>query len=86
MTFGEIYKYTYRITDKYTGNYIRTETVNSVVGAETFGLTHLMAVTSNGSITVANINNNKVKTYSSFSAYKAALQQYSYKCADVIYF
>lgn len=86
LTFGEIHKYTYRVTDKYTGAYLRTETVNSVVGAETFGLNQLMCVNSDGSITVGNHDNDAVKTYASLAAYKAALQKYSYTCKDVIYF
>ena len=84
--FGEIYQYTYRITDKYSGTYLRTEKSKAVVGAETFGLNQLMRVNSNGSITVGNIDNNAVKTYASLSAYKNALEAYSYACKNVIYF
>lgn len=86
LTFGEIYQYTFRVTDKYSGRYLRTETTRGVVGDETFGLNQLMRVNSNGSITVGNIDNNSVKTYSSISAYKSALEAYSYTCKDVIYF
>ena len=86
LTFGEIYQYTYRITDKYSGTYLRTEKSKAVVGAETFGLNQLMRVNSNGSITVGNIDNNAVKTYASLSAYKNALEAYSYACKNVIYF
>lgn len=86
ITFGEIYQYTYKITDKYTGVYLRTEISREVVGAETFGLNQLMRVNSNGSITVGNIDNNNIKTYASLSAYKNALEAYSYTCKNVIYF
>lgn len=86
ILFGEIYQFTYRVTDKYSGRYLRTETTRGVVGGETHGLSQLMHVNSNGSITVGNINNNSVKTYSSFSAYKSALEAYSYACKNVIYF
>ena len=86
ITFGEIYQYTYKVTDKYSGHYLRTETKNAVVGAETYGLTQLMCVNSNGTITVGNSNNNRVKTYSSLSSYKAVLEKYSYDCKNVIYF
>ncbi len=86
LTFGEIYQYTYRVTDKYTGTYLRTVTSKNVVGAETFGLNQLMRLNSNGSIVVGNIDNNAVKTYSSLAAYKTAVQKYSYTCKNVIYF
>lgn len=86
ITFGEIYSYTYKVTDKYTGTYLRTVTVRQVVGPETFGLSQLMRTNSNGSITVGNIDNDSVKTYGSLADYKSALDKYSYACKNVIYF
>lgn len=86
LTFAEIYQYTYKVTDKYSGKYLRTVKKNSMVGSETVGLNQLMAVNSNGSITVGNKENTKVKNYSSFSAYQSQLEKSSYTCKNVIYF
>lgn len=86
LTFGEIYQYKYNIVEKYSGRVVGTKTVNSVVGAETFALSQLMSVNSNGSITVGNKDNTKVKTYSSLSTYKNALQAYNVTCKNVYYF
>jgi len=86
ITFGEIYKFKYKVTDKYSGALLRYEYKNSVVSPETFGLNHLMVVNSNGSITVGNKENTKTKNYSNFSAYQSALEAYSYTCKNVIYF
>lgn len=45
-----------------------------------------MRTNSNGSITVGNVDNNGVKTYSSLASYKATLEKYSYACKNVVYF
>lgn len=86
LTFGEVYQYNYDIVEKYSGRVVGTKTVNNVVGAETFALSQLMSVNANGSITVSNKENTKVKTYSSLSAYKNALQAYNVTCKNVYYF
>jgi len=72
--------------ETYTGSYLRTETSSQVVGAESFGLNQLMRVNSDGSVTVGNVDNDAVKTFSNLAAYKKALEKYSYTCKNVIYF
>ena len=86
ITYGTVYKYNYKVYDNYSGRYLRDVSVTVVEGAIGHILSQLAYVNSDGSITVANKDNTKVKKYANESSYKSILNKYSYNCDSVIEF
>lgn len=87
VNYGTLMKYTFRVTDKYTGRYIRTVTSYQMANTSSTNYTQLVSIhASKETVTVQNRKGNKVRTYSSKSSYQKTFASKGTGCTNAFEF